>query len=115
MSVGFTLGRTSLLLATAAVLLTGCTSSDSGRDVDSDCAQNSSELRETVTEIAAGCEEAGGPGSGCECLAEWLVQNTSVGEMSFGENPPSTGTWIYVGGNLYIPGQYEDALRKCMQ
>lgn len=115
MSNGFALRRATLVPLAVVALLTGCASGNSILAIDSDWDQDSSELISTTTEITTGCQEAGGLRSSCECIAEWIVRNISVSEVSFGENPPSTGKWIYVGGNLYIPGQYEDDFRRCMQ
>lgn len=107
--------RFSMGLAGLALVLSGCGSASPAAGVDSDWARTPSELETTVVEITAGCQEAGGLHSECECIAEWLVHNTSIDEMAFGSEPPSTGSWIYLGGNLYMPGEYEGAFGRCVQ
>lgn len=107
--------RLSMGLAALSLLLGGCSSENAASQVSSDWAATPSELETIITEIVVGCQEAGGLHSECECTAEWLVYNTSVDDVAFGAEPPLTGGWIYLGGNLYVPVQHQSAIERCMQ
>jgi hypothetical protein len=69
--------------------------------------------RDAIKALASVCQSAGGSQSGCECAATFIVDNTTRDEMVFADEPPSAGTWIYFGGNMWVPGKYGSALQAC--
>ena len=103
-----------------AAMMTGCgTSIDEGQSNDgttsewSDLNSGSEDLGEIVDTLAAGCESAGGSQSSCECIAEWLVMNTSPDDLAFASDAPADGKWIYFGGDVWIPYEYAHVFEDC--
>lgn len=68
---------------------------------------------DAIDELVSSCTAEGGSTRGCECIANFLIENTSRDEMVFAEDPPSTGKWIYFGGGMWVPGRYGSAFAEC--
>ena len=69
--------------------------------------------RDAIDALVSACTSERGSPSACECVATFLVDNTSRDEMVFAEEPPSTGKWIYFAGDMWVPAKYRSAFAEC--
>lgn len=104
---------------TCLLLTSGCGSDedDSGAPESSpggiDAGPMDGTRQDAIDVLVSGCTAEGGSTTGCECMATFLIDNTSRDEMVFADEPPNTGEWIYFGGNLWVPGRYQSTFAAC--